>query len=251
MNDTRMIVPIRDVKVRREVVLPTSQETSRPGRILIVDDERGIQDFLLFGLRDEGFDVATASDGEEALQVLEIFRPHIVLLDIMLPGMDGFEVCRLMKERSRVSIIMLTAKEEVDDRVRGLSSGADDYVVKPFAFVELKARIEARLRGQFPELTSVHRIGKFEIDKVQRLIRYEGRALGLSRTEFSLLELLLEKPGVARSREEIMQCVWGQDFHGEDNILEVYIRYLRHKLNDTKRQLIRTVRGVGYRVEVQ
>ncbi len=253
MNDTRMIVPTKStsragVDPRRSGVDLTH---SRPGRILIVDDEEGIRDFLLFGLRDEGYDVMTAKDGEEALRMLEEFRPHVVLLDIMLPGMDGYEVCRLMLQRARVAVIMLTARDDVDERVKGLVTGADDYVVKPFAFAELKARIEARFRNQFPELSAVARAGKFEIDKSQHLIRYEGVALALSRTEYSLLETLLESPGVALTREHIMARVWGEEFAGEDNILEVYIRYLRHKLGDTKRQLIRTVRGVGYRVDLQ
>lgn len=252
MNDTRMIVPSREVrKPAEDGVRSVDPGDSKPGRILVVDDEQSIRDFLLFGLRDEGYDVATARDGEEALLKLEEFHPHVVLLDIMLPGLDGFEVCKQMLERARVAIIMLTARDDVDDRVKGLVSGADDYVVKPFAFAELKARIEARFRGHFPELVSVARVGKFEIDKAQRLIRHEGVALALSRTEYALLEMLLESPGVAIPRERIMARVWGADFRGEDNILEVYIRYLRHKLGDSKRQLIRTVRGVGYRVDIQ
>ncbi len=225
--------------------------SAKPGRILIVDDEQGIRDFLRFGLLDEGYHVKTARDGEEALALLESFLPHIVLLDIMLPGMDGYEVCQMMRQKARVSIIMLTAKEDIEDRVRGLETGADDYVVKPFAFAELKARIDARIRNQFPELLSVRRIGRFEVDKSQRLIRYDGKPLGLSRTEYALLDVLLESPGVAISREQILRHVWGEDFTGEDNILEVYVRYLRHKLDDHKRQLIRTVRGVGYRIDVQ
>lgn len=253
MNDTRMIVPSRSLPGREPDVHQNTMGIigSRPGRILVVDDEPGITDFLLFGLRDEGYDVRTARDGEEALKQLDDFRPHVVLLDIMLPGMDGHEVCRLMRERARVAIIMLTARDDVDERVKGLVNGADDYVVKPFSFAELKARIEARFRTQFPELVAVQRLGKFEVDKTQRLIRYEGRPLSLSRTEYALLEMLLESPGVALSREQIMARVWGEGFSGEDNILEVYIRYLRHKLNDNKRQLIRTVRGVGYRVDIQ
>lgn len=253
MNDTRMIMPERDVPRSADEHSARSGDAiiARAGRILVVDDEQSIRDFLLFGLRDEGYDVATARDGEEALYRLEEFRPHVILLDIMLPGMDGFDVCQLMRERARVAIIMLTARDDVDDRVKGLMSGADDYVVKPFSFAELRARIEARFRNQFPELIAVSRVGKFEIDKTQKLVRYEGKALPLSRTEYALLETLLETPGVAIPREQIMASVWGEGFNGEDNILEVYIRYLRHKLNDSKRQLIRTVRGVGYRVDIQ
>lgn len=247
-NDTRMTVPSKYPD--QEVRFTHDSLPSRPGRILIVDDEQGITDFLLFGLRDEGFEVATARTGEDALKRMEDYRPHVVLLDVMLPGIDGYEVCRLIRQNSRAAIIMLTARDEVEDRVKGLVTGADDYVVKPFSFAELKARIEARLRSQFPELRSVTRVGKFEIDKGQRLIRYEGVSLGLSRTEYALLEFLLESPGVAIAREQIMSRVWGEQFTGEDNILEVYIRYLRNKLHDSKRQLIRTVRGVGYRIDL-
>lgn len=252
MSDIRMIVPTSQAS-RVGLGKSSSSDTPlvRPGRILVVDDEQSIRDFLLFGLRDEGYDVMCAQDGEESLELLESFKPHVVLLDVMLPGIDGFEVCRLMRDRARVAIIMLTARDDVTDRVKGLGIGADDYVMKPFSFAELKARIEARFRNQFPELSAVTRVGKFEVDKVQRLIRYEGVPLGLSKTEYALLEILLETPGVALTREQIMSRVWGDDFTGEDNILEVYIRYLRHKLNDTKRQLIRTVRGVGYRVDLQ
>lgn len=247
-NDARMTVPSKYPD--QEVRFSHDSLPSRPGRILIVDDEQGITDFLLFGLRDEGFEVATARSGEEALRRLDEYRPHVVLLDVMLPGIDGYEVCRLMRERSRAAIIMVTARDDVEERVKGLVTGADDYVVKPFSFAELKARIDARLRNQFPELSAVARVGKFEVDKEQRLIRYEGVSLGLSRTEYALLEMLLESPGVALSREQIMARVWGDQFAGEDNILEVYIRYLRNKLQDSKRQLIRTVRGVGYRLDL-
>lgn len=247
-SESKMMLPGKYAKV--EVRESQQHSSARAGRILVVDDEQGITDFLLFGLRDEGFQVATVRTGEDALERLEEFKPHIILLDIMLPGMDGYEVCRLIRERSRASIIMLTARDDVDDRVKGLVTGADDYVVKPFSFAELKARIDARLRNQFPELSSVSRVGKFEVDKEQHFIRYEGLPLSLSRTEYSLLELFLENPGIALTREQIMARVWGEQFEGEDNILEVYIRYIRNKLHDHKRILIRTVRGVGYRIDL-
>ncbi|MCY0876749.1 MAG: response regulator transcription factor [Firmicutes bacterium] len=247
-NDVRMTVPSK--YPNKEVRFSHESIPSRPGRILIVDDEQGITDFLLFGLRDEGFEVSVARSGEEALERMADFRPHVVLLDVMLPGMDGYEVCSLMRQQTRAAIIMLTAKDEVEERVHGLVIGADDYVVKPFSFAELKARIDARLRSQFPELNAVRRIAKFEVDKEQRLIRYEGVSLSLSRTEYALLLALLESPGVSLTREQIMSRVWGDQFTGEDNILEVYIRYLRNKLHDHKRQLIRTVRGVGYRLDL-
>jgi two-component system OmpR family response regulator len=247
-SDLRITIPGRFPKP--EVRTNQADNASRVGRILVVDDEQGISDFLLFGLRDEGFEVYTAVSGEEALAHLEEYKPHVVLLDVMLPGMDGYEVCRLLRERSRAAIIMLTARDDVEERVKGLVTGADDYVVKPFSFDELKARIEALLRTQFPELRAVARIGKFEVDQEQHLVRYEGAALSLSRTEFALMEMFLECPGVALTREQIMSRVWGDQFSGEDNILEVYIRYIRNKLHDHKRTLIRTVRGVGYRLDL-
>lgn len=220
-------------------------------KILIVDDEPHILQFLEFGLTNEGFEVKSASDGMTAVTLASEFQPHIVVLDVMMPGMDGWEVCRLLKKNiTNISIIMLTAKDEVDDRVKGLTIGADDYVVKPFSFEELLARIGARLRNQFPALFSEVALGPFRIDDRRKEIIYGEQALELSPTEYELLKYLVINHGIVLSKTTILDQVWGYDFGGEENIVEVYIRSLREKLNDKEHKLIRTLRGAGYRVDL-
>lgn len=220
-------------------------------KILIVDDEPHILQFLEFGLTNEGFEVKSASDGMTAVTLASEFQPHIVVLDVMMPGMNGWEVCRLLKKSiTNISIIMLTAKDEVDDRVKGLTIGADDYVVKPFSFEELLARIGARLRNQFPALFSEVALGPFRIDDRRKEIIYGEQALELSPTEYELLKYLVINHGIVLSKTTILDQVWGYDFGGEENIVEVYIRSLREKLNDKEHKLIRTLRGTGYRVDL-
>jgi two-component system OmpR family response regulator len=220
-------------------------------KILLVDDEPNIIQFLELGLLNEGFQVASAADGPEALRIAESFLPHVVILDVMMPGMDGFEVCRAMKDARPVAVIMLTAKEEVEDRVRGLTLGADDYMSKPFSFGELLARIQARIRNQFPQLMEKVSIGPFSIDAGNKELSYEDRILDLSPTEFELLKHLVLNHRQVLSKSAILDQVWGYDFGGEENIVEVYIRSLRDKLNDRERRIIRTMRGVGYRVDIR
>lgn len=220
-------------------------------RILLVDDEPHILQFLEFGLRNEGFEVRSAPDGEHAVMEASRFEPHVVVLDVMMPGMDGLEVCRRLKEEGKdVAVIMLTAKDEIDDRVKGLTIGADDYMVKPFSFEELLARIQARLRNQFPSLLGEIRLGPFTIDDRKKEIAYQGAALELSPTEYKLLKLLVTKHGSVLSKSNILNIVWDYDFGGEDNIVEVYIRSLREKLGDKEHRVIRTLRGAGYRVDL-
>jgi two-component system OmpR family response regulator len=219
-------------------------------KILLVDDEPNILQFLEIGLQNEGFDVQTAQDGMTAITLMKQFQPHVVILDVMMPGMDGFEVCRLIKKMDNVAVIMLTARDEVDDRVKGLNLGADDYMVKPFSFEELLARIHARIRNQFPNLFGEVVIGPFHIDDRRREIRLKDRVLGLSPTEYELLKFLILNHGLVLSKTMILDKVWGYDFAGDDNIVEVYIRSLREKLNDKDHQLIRTLRGSGYRVDL-
>ncbi|ANA80865.1 DNA-binding response regulator [Paenibacillus glucanolyticus] len=220
-------------------------------RILLVDDEPHILQFLELGLRNEGFEVRSAPDGEQAVIVASNFEPHVVVLDVMMPGMDGLEVCRRLKEEGKdVAVIMLTAKDEIDDRVKGLTIGADDYMVKPFSFEELLARIQARLRNQFPNLLGEIRLGSFTIDDRKKEIAYQGEALELSPTEYKLLKLLVTKHGSVLSKSNILNIVWDYDFGGEDNIVEVYIRSLREKLGDKEHRVIRTLRGAGYRVDL-
>lgn len=219
-------------------------------KILLVDDEPNILEFLEMGLQDEGFEVQTAQDGMSAVTLAKQFQPHIAILDVMMPGMDGFEVCKMLKKAENVAIIMLTAKDEVDDRVKGLTLGADDYMIKPFSFEELLARIHARIRNQFPNLVGEVVIGAFRIDDRRKEILYGQRVLELSTTEYELLKFMVLNQGLVLSKSKILDKVWGYDFGGDENIVEVYIRSLREKLNDKEHRLIRTLRGAGYRVDV-
>ncbi|ALS25187.1 MULTISPECIES: response regulator transcription factor [Paenibacillus] len=220
-------------------------------KIMLVDDEPHILQFLELGLTNEGFEVKTAPDGMSAVNLAQEFEPHVVVLDVMMPGMDGFEVCRLLKKNgNNIAVIMLTAKDEVDDRVKGLTLGADDYVVKPFSFEELLARIGARIRNQFPNLFGEVTIGPFRIDDRRKEIVYQEQALGLSPTEYELLKFLVINHGIVLSKTKILDKVWGYDFGGEENIVEVYIRSLRDKLADKEHRLIRTLRGAGYRMDL-
>lgn len=219
-------------------------------KILLVDDEPNILEFLELGLQNEGFEVRSAQEGMTAINLIKDFQPHVVILDIMMPGMDGFEVCQLIKKMDNVAVIMLTARDEVDDRVKGLTLGADDYMVKPFSFEELLARIYARIRNQFPNLFGEVVFGPFQIDDRRKEIKYNNSVLELSPTEYGLLRFLILNHGMVLSKAMILDKVWGYDFAGEENIVEVYIRILRDKLNDKDHQLIRTLRGSGYRVDL-
>lgn len=219
-------------------------------KVLVVDDEPTILQFLELGLTNEGFEVCTVQDGMAAMAALKDFQPQVVILDVMMPGMDGFEVCRMLKRTDKVAVIMLTARDEVDDRVKGLTLGADDYMVKPFSFEELLARIHARLRNQFPNLFGEVIIGPFKIDDRRKEMKLDRRVLELSPTEYELLKFLVLNHGLVLSKAVILDRVWGYDFGGDQNIVEVYIRSLRDKLQDKDHQLIRTIRGSGYRVDV-
>lgn len=220
-------------------------------KILLIDDEPNILQFLELGLSNEGFQVQTAPDGEAGLAAAEQFRPHVVILDVMMPEMDGFEVCTRLKRMQPVAVIMLTAKEDIDDRVRGLTVGADDYMPKPFSFSELLARVHARIRNQFPQLLEEVHIGPFRIDNTSKRIMFQERELELSPTEYELLKCLALNHGAVMSKSVILERVWGYDFGGEENIVEVYIRSLRDKILDREHKIIRTIRGAGYRVDIR
>ncbi|MDF2880378.1 MAG: transcriptional regulator [Clostridiaceae bacterium] len=218
--------------------------------ILIVDDEESIVEFIKMGLEAEGYMVNTAYDGKDAVTLARKLNPQLIILDVMLPGMDGYEVCSEIKKSIKTSIIMLTAKDDIDDRVKGLNLGADDYMIKPFSFKELLARINARIRNSFPQLTDIIHMGNFYIDDGAHEISFKGSPLELSPTEYNLLKYLLINNGLVLSKSIILENVWGFDFNGDANIVEVYIRYLRDKIGDEKHDIICTVRGVGYKVVV-
>jgi two-component system, OmpR family, response regulator MprA len=218
-------------------------------RVLVVDDERAVRDSLRRALELEGYDVELAADGEEALERLaQNGEPDAVVLDILMPKMDGLEVCRrLRREGHRLPVLMLTARDEVENRVAGLDAGADDYVTKPFALEELLARLRALLRRTRSGSGEVLRFADVELDPKTREVRRAGEPIELTRTEFSLLELFLLNPRQVLTRSVIFERVWGYDFGFSSNSLDVYIGYLRRKTEAGDRpRLIQTVRGVGY-----
>jgi DNA-binding response OmpR family regulator len=215
-------------------------------RILIVEDEESIRDFVEMGLRYEGFAVDLADDGPGGLAAFERQRPELIILDLNLPGLDGLEVCRRVRQRSDVPIIMLTARAEVDERVEGLEAGADDYLPKPFKFKELLARVRAVLRRRTSAAERVMRFGPVSLNRDTREVFCDGQPVTLTPREFELLEVFITHPRQVMTREVLLDRVWGTDYLGDGNLIEVHISALRDKLNDRDRRLIRTVRGVGY-----
>ena len=215
--------------------------------ILVIEDETRIADLLRRGLTYEGYRVSVAGDGLSGLAKARDDPPDLVILDWMLPGLDGLEVCKRLRAAGPVPIIMLTAKESVPDRVAGLNAGADDYVVKPFAFDELLARIRAQFRRTRPPAFEVLHFSDLAMDTATREVLRSNRKLELTTKEYDLLELFLRHPRQVLTREVIYDRIWGYDFGGESNIIEVYVRYLRQKMEaDGEARLIQTVRGVGY-----
>lgn len=222
-------------------------EENMKERILIIEDDEGILKVLRRALVYEGYQVDTALDGESGLNLNRDNHPDLVVLDWMLPGMDGIEVCRRVREVSSVPILMLTAKETLEDRVHGLDAGADDYMVKPFELDELLARVRALLRRTQVERAPVLTFADLTLDTSTRQAIRKNRVIMLTAKEYDLLELFMRHPRQVLTRELIFDRVWGYDFGGESNVLDVYIRYLRQKLetqNETR--LIHTVRSVGY-----
>jgi two-component system response regulator MprA len=217
-------------------------------RILVVEDEAEIAGYLRRGLSFEGFVVETAADGQAALIAARERPPDVIVLDVMLPKIDGFEVARRIRSASDVPIIMLTARDAVPDRVQGLEVGADDYLVKPFAFEELLARIKAQLRRvQGRNTGNILRYNNLQMDTAAHETTMNGRRVELTAKEYELLELFMRHPQQVLTRDIIYDRVWGYDFGGESNIIEVYVRYLRQKLEaHGESRLIHTVRGVGY-----
>jgi len=219
-----------------------------PPKILIVEDEEQIASFLRRGLAYEGYEVEAVADGTSALAKARDARPDLVVLDLMLPGMDGLEVCRRLRTaHSSLPILILTARDSVSDRVHGLDAGSDDYMVKPFALAELLARVRALLRRAGPGEPETLQFADLRLDTGTRQVHRSDVRIELTSKEFDLLELFLRHPRQVLTRETIYDRVWGYDFGGESNIIEVYIRYLRQKLEaDGKSRLLFTVRGVGY-----
>ncbi|MBY3416359.1 response regulator transcription factor [Rhizobium laguerreae] len=217
-------------------------------RVLIVEDDRRISSFLRRGLEAEGYHVQLAEDGRDGLERIRHETVDLVILDRMIPYVDGLEVCRIIRqERRSVLVLMLTAKESIRDRVDGLQSGADDYLVKPFAFDELIARIEAlRRRRPTLERTDVLQVGSLTLDPATRRVRKSNREIGFTVREFELLRYLMLNVNKVVSRQRLLNNVWNYDFDPGTKIVEVYIRYLRRKLGQDDDPVIRTVRGVGY-----
>lgn len=224
-------------------------------QILVVEDEASFRDALEFMLRKEGYQVEVASDGVEALEQFDRHGPDLVLLDLMLPKLSGTEVCRTLRQRSKVPIIMLTAKDGEIDKVVGLELGADDYVTKPFSSHELIARIRAVLR-RGPDVESVDtstlEVGPVRMDVERHVVSVRGQDLPLPLKEFDLLELLLRNSGRVLTRRQLIDRVWGSDYVGDTKTLDVHMKRLRSKIetNPAKPELLLTVRGLGYKFEV-
>jgi two-component system response regulator MprA len=229
------------------MLAPTPHDSRRPVA-LIVDDEPALIELVRLGLTYEGFQVLTARDGEEAVRLVREQRPDLVILDIMLPRLDGFTVCERIRRHHDVPLIMLTARDEVADRVHGLNLGADDYLLKPFRFEELLARVRAVLRRKQPAFGAVLQVGNVRMDVEAREVERGGEPVVLTTREFDLLRLFLEHPRQVFGKETILNRVWGYDFGGDANVVEVYVCTLRDKLNDHPPQLIQTIRGAGYRM---
>ena len=224
--------------------------------ILVVEDEDALSTLLSYNLDKEGYAVAVAADGEEALVQADERLPDLIILDWMLPKVSGIEVCRRLRNRAEtrnVPIIMLTARGEESDRIRGLDTGADDYVTKPFSMTELSARIRAVLRRIRPGLADDRiRHGDFTIDRVAHRVKRSGREIHLGPTEFRLLDYLMQHPGRVFSREQLLDAVWGSDVYVEARTVDVHIGRLRKALNnDTESDPIRTVRSAGYALDAE
>lgn len=212
--------------------------------VLVVDDEPAIVDMITLGLKYEGYRAASAATGTAAFEAVRCLRPDVIVLDVMLPGLDGQEVCRRLRAHSDIPILMLTARGAVPDRVAGLDAGADDYLTKPFAFEELMARLRALLRRRRAPAGAVLEAAGVKADLRAREVERDGRSVRLTPTEFDLLTAFLRQPRAVLSKEQLLEQVWGYDFSGDANVVEVYVRYLRTKLGEPG--LIQTLRGVGY-----
>ena len=222
-------------------------------RILVVEDERRIAAFIKRGLEEERYAVDVAYDGEEALDWADAVDYDLVVLDVLLPQKDGIQVCRELRDQgNKVPILMLTARDAIEDRVEGLDSGADDYMVKPFAFQELLARLRALLRRSGEVKTTRLEVGDLALDTLTHRAIRGGKVIELTAREYALLEFLMRHPGQILSRTQIAEHVWDYDFFSTSNVVDVYIRYLRRKIDKGfEVKLIKTARGVGYKIEAE
>jgi two-component system OmpR family response regulator len=228
----------------------TPSAAAPEARLLVVDDEPNIRELLSASLRYAGFEVATAADGHQALALAESFRPDLLVLDVMMPGLDGFGVVRRMRQSGRhTPVLFLTARDAAEDKVSGLTLGGDDYVTKPFSLDEVIARIRAVLRRTArPEPPTAPRLvfADLELDEESHEVIKAGQVVSLSPTEFKLLRYLMANAGRVLSKAQILDHVWNYDFNGEANVVESYISYLRRKIDTTEPRLLHTIRGVGY-----
>ena len=229
--------------------------TASTQRILVVDDETSISDLIATSLRFVGFEVRTAATGSEALRVAEEFKPHALILDVMLPDQNGFDVCRQLRvDGHNVGVLFLTAKDTTEDKIQGLTIGGDDYVTKPFSLEELVARLRALLRrigAALPETDDEKiRFADLELDEATHEVRRAGNLIELSPTEFTLLRYLMINADRVVSKSQILDHVWQYDFRGDAGIVETYVSYLRKKIDIYEPALLHTVRGVGYRMRL-
>ena len=239
----------------KERVSNSQEVNQNVQRILVVDDESSISELVATSLKFVGFDVRTASSGSQALQIAQEFKPHALILDVMLPDQNGFEVCRQIRsEGQKVGVLFLTAKDSVEDKIAGLTIGGDDYVTKPFSLEELVARLRALLRRTgVTEIESDEekiRFADLELDEAAHEVRRAGNLVDLSPTEFLLLRYLMINADRVVSKSQILDHVWQYDFRGDMGIVETYVSYLRKKIDIYEPALIHTVRGVGYRLRL-
>jgi two-component system, OmpR family, response regulator RegX3 len=225
------------------------------GRVLVVEDDEGIREMLKYNLVTAGFSVQEASDGASGLRTARTARPDLILLDLMLPGMSGFDFCRALRKSSRVPIIMITAKDSEVDKIVGLELGADDYITKPFSIREVLARVNAVLRRAQPEsnepksIPEKDSIGEFTIDRAARRVMMRGADVKVTAREFDLLSYLLAFPGRVHTRDVLLENVWGHEFSGDRKTVDVHVRWLREKFAGLAPFEIVTVRGIGYRLD--
>jgi len=220
-------------------------------KILVVDDEPAILELLSYNLKSNGYSVAAVQEGSEVLEAVAAEQPDLVILDLMLPGLDGFEVCRRIREKWSIPIIMLTARQEELDKVLGLELGADDYLTKPFSPRELLARVKAVMRrtNRGEESAGLLRVGGLELDQDKHQLTVDGRPVELTLKEYQLLEILIKNPGRVFDRENLLNLLWGEGYFGDNRTIDVHIRHLREKIeaDPSQPQYVLTVRGIGYK----